>query len=547
VGCGGPSEPSNPGVDRLTGVDCGGGETPHDGVEADCDPRNEYDYDGDGFVVDRVWVDGQWEDGLALARAWADAHQSTVPSPFPASAALKGGDCDDLDPDIHPGAPGDVPYDGVDTDCDGANDYDADGDGWVQEAHAADLQGYIAYYLDGMPRFHILIGDCDDTRREVHPHAADAPFDGVDANCDGSNDFDQDGDGWIALGQRAAFHAFEAAEGPSGFVVEGFGDCDDHYDFVNPGRPERAGLPRDVDCDGDPLRPRLVLMDGPVRAAGVQLVQTDYFEALLFADGAGLWGGFLPIAPDPRARPEWHALTNAAVVSFGGRGTWTGMEVPFVTAERTGRVTLDAGPWAPGPQGIGQTVWTEDSVLGDTVFASGHGDFACGPAGVSFIDPGHPPIAGDDPLCGVMDGYPVVCDSVCTMWEDGEAVPLTWNDPVQLTGGHAVIDDQVVAADGTVVLDVPGAVDVAVDGDVVAWVANGAVYLSTPAGIAGPLQLERPDWIRHAESPELLAFHAEEVELGSYWGFVSVYVVLRRVGPDGQLGPRRVALARLDP
>jgi len=38
------------------------------------------------------------------------------------------GDCDDANPEVHPGAE-EVIGDGVDNDCDGANDGDADGDG----------------------------------------------------------------------------------------------------------------------------------------------------------------------------------------------------------------------------------------------------------------------------------------------------------------------------------------------------------------------------------------------------------------------------------
>jgi MYXO-CTERM domain-containing protein len=56
-------------------------------------------------------------------------------------------------------------YDGVDSDCDGADDYDQDGDG-------------SAYAFDGG-------GDCDDVDPAVHPGAVDPPGDGVDADCDG--------------------------------------------------------------------------------------------------------------------------------------------------------------------------------------------------------------------------------------------------------------------------------------------------------------------------------------------------------------------------
>ena len=42
---------------------------------------------------------------------------------------VEDGDCDDNDPNIFSGAP-ETYYDGIDQNCDGANDYDADEDGW---------------------------------------------------------------------------------------------------------------------------------------------------------------------------------------------------------------------------------------------------------------------------------------------------------------------------------------------------------------------------------------------------------------------------------
>ena len=74
-----------------------------------------------------------------------------------------GDDCDDTDPNSFPGND-ETWYDGVDQDCDGADDYDADG--------------------DGVP----LDEDCDDTDSGASPEAAEDCFDGVDNDCDGQVD-----------------------------------------------------------------------------------------------------------------------------------------------------------------------------------------------------------------------------------------------------------------------------------------------------------------------------------------------------------------------
>ncbi len=128
-----------------------------------------------------------------------------------------GDDCDDDDADVHPGA-ADEFYDGVDANCDGADEYDQDGDGfqtsvWNDDATAGG-------------------GDCQDANAEIHPGATDVFYDGIDSNCDGVNDFDQDNDG------------FESAAYGRG------DDCDDLDAEVNPDNVETWNT-LDDDCDGE--------------------------------------------------------------------------------------------------------------------------------------------------------------------------------------------------------------------------------------------------------------------------------------------------------
>ena len=77
-----------------------------------------------------------------------------------------GEDCDDADADAYPGAE-EVWYDGVDQDCDGGDDFDADGDGYADLAYDGD--------------------DCDDEDGDVHPDAEEVCDDGVDNDCDGTS------------------------------------------------------------------------------------------------------------------------------------------------------------------------------------------------------------------------------------------------------------------------------------------------------------------------------------------------------------------------
>ena len=120
-------------------------------------------------------------------------------------------DCDDDDESIHPGA-GDTWYDGVDSDCDGASDFDADGDGFDSDGFDGD--------------------DCDDGDDAIHPDAEEQYYDGVDADCDGASDFDADGDGFDSDGYDGD-------------------DCDDGDPELNPDQDEICDDGLDNDCDGE--------------------------------------------------------------------------------------------------------------------------------------------------------------------------------------------------------------------------------------------------------------------------------------------------------
>lgn len=136
--------------------------------------------------------DGEVDEGLPLG-AYADAdgdgygvgdllHDDCAGE----GEASEAGDCDDDDPDIHPGAD-EVCGNDIDDDCDplssdaGDNTFyrDADDDGYgfansVASGCAAPV-GYVSNPLD-----------CDDANPAVNPEAEEVCDDGLDNDCDGS-------------------------------------------------------------------------------------------------------------------------------------------------------------------------------------------------------------------------------------------------------------------------------------------------------------------------------------------------------------------------
>ncbi len=173
--------------------------------------------------------------GLTLTIGCGDKTDDTGPS-GPVDADGDGyddsEDCDDGDAAVNPGAT-ELPYDGVDNDCDGSTyDDDLDGDGYV------------------------VADDCDDDDGDIHP-SADEYCNDIDDDCDGDIDEDDavdatawqpddDGDGY---GDTNTNLAVSACSQPSDYVDDAT-DCNDSDEDVHPGADEYCNNVDD-DCDDD--------------------------------------------------------------------------------------------------------------------------------------------------------------------------------------------------------------------------------------------------------------------------------------------------------
>jgi MYXO-CTERM domain-containing protein len=153
-------------------------------------------------------------------------------------------DCHDEDASVGPSA-SEVPYDGIDQDCDGADLNDSDGDGYT----GGDTGD-----------------DCDDTNAAIHPDASEVDGDGVDQDCDGSDNSASDTGTSIDTGNDTGGETVGDTASDTGGMPDDSGqpgevdsdgdrwsvddgDCDDGDPAIRPGAGEECnGL--DDDCDG---------------------------------------------------------------------------------------------------------------------------------------------------------------------------------------------------------------------------------------------------------------------------------------------------------
>jgi hypothetical protein len=203
--------------------------------------------------------DGAVDEGAVDAATWyldtdgdhfGDTGTASAECAAPSGYVDDGGDCDEADPRVHPGAeeacddPEDRNCDGsvgdADNDrdgfaaCDDCDDgdptlgagstwwADADGDGFGDaSATAVACLAPDGYGGDAT--------DCDDADATVYPGAPERWYDDVDQACDGGSDWDADGDGYDA----------------------DVDDCLEADAAVNPAAVEVCGNGLDDDCDGD--------------------------------------------------------------------------------------------------------------------------------------------------------------------------------------------------------------------------------------------------------------------------------------------------------
>ena len=239
----------------------------YDGVDQDCGGEDDYDQDGDGWVpaehegLATVGVPGSgglpggdcWDDPTTLPKAF-----EVIPSDLTDAAGQPLAWEQPVAAQVNPGAE-ELWYDGIDQDCDGGNDLDQDGDGFLTQAYPNRGGDFGDDCVDGAPLDEVNPAGTDPSL--VNPAATETWYDGTDQDCDG-DDCDQDGDG------------FDGGDGEYCTPAE----CDDTDASIYPtAEPELVwydGI--DDNCDGN---------DGDQDGDGFW---TSDYEQRVLASGSGM-------------------------------------------------------------------------------------------------------------------------------------------------------------------------------------------------------------------------------------------------------------------
>ncbi|MEC8424085.1 MAG: MopE-related protein, partial [Myxococcota bacterium] len=237
-------------------------------IDQNCAGDDDFDADGDSWVPEGAYLNratwnspgsasghsGAGDCWDAPNNAIAEGDNAVVPADVAGTEWAQP-----LPSQVHPGVPAgdelpgdagliDTWYDGVDQDCGGDDDFDADRDGYRTDVWP-DATGSIGVDCLDMPE----AGD-DGTidwagAAAVNPDAEEVWYDGIDQDCDteATADCDRDGDGYRADPN----HAADPTLSPCDFAEDEAIDCRDDDATVSPD-PSIAEVPyngTDDNCD----------------------------------------------------------------------------------------------------------------------------------------------------------------------------------------------------------------------------------------------------------------------------------------------------------
>jgi hypothetical protein len=165
-------------------------DCPYNGFDEDCDGTDDFDQDDDGHIPP----------GFADQWNQFNVRYLRTPPNKPDDDCADGPDVPDIDVGVefrpkltlaeaalvNPDVANDAYYDGVDSNCDRANDFDQDGDGYIEDVNvAARDQMATTWGLEDAGWYAGPAGDCDDLDDTFHPGINDTLWTDADEDCDG--------------------------------------------------------------------------------------------------------------------------------------------------------------------------------------------------------------------------------------------------------------------------------------------------------------------------------------------------------------------------
>ncbi|MBX7224385.1 MAG: fibronectin type III domain-containing protein, partial [Chitinophagales bacterium] len=232
--------------DNNANINPGQSEVPCNGIDDNCNGTID---EGSNSVTYYADQDGDGYGNPAISQTTCDG--------APNGYVTDNTDCNDNNANINPGQ-SEVPCNGVDDNCNGTIDEgsnsvtyyaDQDGDGYGNPNESQTT-------CDGAPNGYVTTStDCNDNNANVNPGQAEVPCNGIDDNCNGQFDendqpqtyyLDSDGDGFGNPNMPET-----TCDGPPvGYVVNDL-DCNDANAAINPNASEIGCNGLDDNCNGE--------------------------------------------------------------------------------------------------------------------------------------------------------------------------------------------------------------------------------------------------------------------------------------------------------